>query len=171
MGDVNTICYLTVADTVRPLLVDEAEYLGRALVFPRELTGLGHVAWGGLFIMGEGDGRKLQTSYTIHAVDGSEARSFSLVALGPRDDRAVPGMLAGPGRSVYGVTVPGLGSFAFEAVRVVPALPYGGSVVSLQGLKAVRRLRPWQPDRLDQLCMERNFFFTGYSPGIDNLAT
>lgn len=69
-------------------------------------------------------------------------------------------------RNFYRANIDKIGSFIFYAQTVTNQLLYRGSEKELEELQAVRRLRSRNPEDLEKVCVEKKFYFLGYSKNI-----
>lgn len=70
-------------------------------------------------------------------------------------------------KSFYRTNVEGIGNFIFGLEAIGHELRYAGMEPTLNGLQAVRRLRPKGNSSLELACKKHDFYFLGYSEAID----
>ena len=133
-------------------MVRKPERLGK-LIYPIELEDHDYQAYGSFFM----DGR--------HENDVSDAYLFHAV----RDDSLVPIKLRRVGLVSFAADVPVVGRFLFKATTVGIPARYGGSYPFPRDAFLVRQLAPSDRRALERAAFEFKFYFTGFSPQIEDV--
>lgn len=123
-----------------------------SLVYPIELYDENYVGFGDFYLLGKA-GTEIGDLYSFYAIRGGQIVPTTL-------------MPYRGSKSFFQVEVSGIGDFVFYAQPLSFKPPYAGGVVSAKGLVALRRLCSWQPQELNRACLEKDFYFVGYSPRI-----
>lgn len=134
-------------------MVRKPDHLGE-LIYPIELVDPGYQAYGSFFA----DGKNLDDideTYLIHAA---------------RDGAILPIKLQRIGGLTFAADVEKLGRFLFKATKIGVPARYGGQYPFPKENLLVRQLAPHDRNRLERAAFEHDFYFTGFSPGIEDEA-
>lgn len=124
----------------------------RSLIYPTEIDNDQYVGFGGFFLLGK-PGSALGDSFKFHAILGQQTLETQLIRF--RNSK-----------SLFLADVENVGSFLFYAQPIGNRPTYIGTDAQSQNLVALRRLRSWHPNELDQACRKHGFYFVGYSPRV-----
>lgn len=138
----NAVCYLV-----------KSGHLESGLIFPTEMTELDTATTGSFYLLARSSSAT-EDAYAFFAVRGERILRVVL----ERMDKA---------RSFFRAQVPDVGAFMFYAQPMPRKIPYRGDAPQFQDHVAIRRLRSWRPNDLENACAKYEFYFVGYSPRLD----
>ena len=125
----------------------------KGLIYPTELDDQAYMGKGSFYLL-DFKGYPIRDSYTFYAIHGEQILTFTLHRNLTR---------------YFQVEVINIGVFDFLAVSISNQLSYIGNEQETSGLIARRRLKALHPERLDQACIEHDFYFVGYTPRLRNI--
>ena len=108
------------------------------VIYPTEIENDQYVGFGGFFLLGK-PGSTIGDLYRFHAILGQQTFETQLTRF--RNSK-----------SFFRAEIPRIGSFLFYAQSIGKRPSYIGADTQVQDLVALRRLRSWQPNGLDQAC-------------------
>lgn len=137
-------------DVVHYLTGHPAEQGG--LIYPTELDVESYAGFGSFYLLGP-PGARVGDEYKFHAVQGEEIVETRLLRLEKS-------------KVFYRVQVTDVGAFLFHAEQLARKPRYIGTEDQIRRLAILRRLRSWEPGKLDRACRKHAFYFVGYSPHV-----
>jgi hypothetical protein len=111
------------------------------LVYPHQ-TESNYNAYGSFYLLGD----SMESSYSFSAFDDGDLIELTLI----RDESNPNFFVAKHER---------LGDFLFHCENVI----HWNLEVKNSGLKAIKRLRPWNEKKLESVCSQSNFYFVGFA--------
>jgi len=123
------------------------------VIYPKELGSVeSYQGYGSFFMLGDDD-NDVDDEYQFPAVLEGAVIAVSL-------RRRV-------NSSTYEASIAGLGSFEFRATKIGIGARYIGNSLNEDGRVVVRQLAPQSRNKLEQAALANDFYFIGFTPGIE----